>query len=95
MDTLRPGITADRVPTSRLTVAILSVAGRTAPAGRIRAGGRAHHAGSAVRARQRLVVAVLAADWARSARSRAGRARRPGNSPFGIQVVLIRPPSIT
>src|SRR5271157_2834771 len=30
MDTLLPGITAERVPTSRLTVNVLSVAGRTA-----------------------------------------------------------------
>jgi len=29
MDTLLPGITAERVPTSRLTVNALSVAGRT------------------------------------------------------------------
>ena len=29
MDTLLPGITAERVPTSRLTVNVLSVAGRT------------------------------------------------------------------
>ena len=28
MDMLLPGITAERVPTSRLTVAVLSVAGR-------------------------------------------------------------------
>ena len=32
MDTLLPGITAERVPTSRLTVAALSVAGRSGPA---------------------------------------------------------------
>ena len=32
MDTLLPGITAERVPTSRLTVAVLSVAGRSGPA---------------------------------------------------------------
>src|ERR1700746_2905325 len=32
MDTLLPGITAERMPTSRLTVAVLSVAGRTGPA---------------------------------------------------------------
>jgi pimeloyl-ACP methyl ester carboxylesterase len=32
MDTLLPGITAERVPTSRLTVNVLSVAGRTGPA---------------------------------------------------------------
>src|SRR5215469_2997286 len=32
MDTLLPGITAERMPTSRLTVAMLSVAGRTGPA---------------------------------------------------------------
>jgi pimeloyl-ACP methyl ester carboxylesterase len=32
MDTLLPGITAQRVPTSRLTVNVLSVAGRTGPA---------------------------------------------------------------
>ena len=31
MDTLLPGITAERVPTSRLTVNVLSVAGRTRP----------------------------------------------------------------
>ena len=31
MDTLLPGITAERVPTSRLTVNVLSVAGRTGP----------------------------------------------------------------
>jgi hypothetical protein len=31
VDTLLPGITADRVPISRLTVAVLSVAGRGAP----------------------------------------------------------------
>ena len=30
MDTLLPGITAERMPTSRLTVAVLSVTGRTA-----------------------------------------------------------------
>ena len=30
MDTLLPGITAERMPTSRLTVNVLSVAGRTA-----------------------------------------------------------------
>jgi len=29
METLLPGITAERVPASRLTVAVLSVAGRT------------------------------------------------------------------
>lgn len=33
MDTLLPGIIADRVPTSRLTVAVLSVAGRGARPG--------------------------------------------------------------
>jgi pimeloyl-ACP methyl ester carboxylesterase len=32
MDTLLPGITAQRIPTSRLTVNVLSVAGRTGPA---------------------------------------------------------------
>ena len=32
MDTLLPGITAERMSTSRLTVAVLSVAGRTGPA---------------------------------------------------------------
>jgi len=32
MDTLLPGITAQRVPTSRLTVNVLSVPGRTGPA---------------------------------------------------------------
>src|SRR6204780_5089420 len=32
MDTLLPGITAQRVPTSRLTVNMLSVTGRTGPA---------------------------------------------------------------
>jgi pimeloyl-ACP methyl ester carboxylesterase len=32
MDTLLPGITAERVPTSRLTVNVLSVPGRTGPA---------------------------------------------------------------
>jgi pimeloyl-ACP methyl ester carboxylesterase len=32
MDTLLPGITAERMPTSRLTVAVLSVPGRTGPA---------------------------------------------------------------
>src|SRR6201986_133043 len=32
MQTLLPGITAERVPTSRLTMAVLSVAGRTGPA---------------------------------------------------------------
>ena len=32
MDTLLPGITAERLPTGRLTVAVLSVAGRTGPA---------------------------------------------------------------
>src|ERR1700683_1710779 len=32
MDTLLPGITARRVPTCRLTVNVLSVAGRTGPA---------------------------------------------------------------
>ena len=32
MNTLLPGITAERMPTSRLTVAVLSVAGRTGPA---------------------------------------------------------------
>ncbi len=32
MDTLLPGITAERVPTSRLTVNILAVAGRPAEA---------------------------------------------------------------
>src|SRR5260370_6698885 len=32
MDTLLPGIMAERVPTSRLTVNVLSVAGRTGPA---------------------------------------------------------------
>ena len=32
MDTLLPGITAQRVPTSRLTVNVLNVAGRTGPA---------------------------------------------------------------
>src|SRR3984957_25357 len=32
MDTLLPGITAQRVPTSRLTVNVLEVAGRTGPA---------------------------------------------------------------
>src|SRR5271156_4986163 len=32
MDTLLPGITAQRVPTSRLTVNVLSVTGRTGPA---------------------------------------------------------------
>jgi pimeloyl-ACP methyl ester carboxylesterase len=32
MDTLLPGITARRVPTSRLTVNVLTVAGRTGPA---------------------------------------------------------------
>ena len=31
MDTLLPGISAERVPTSRLTVNVLSVAGRTGP----------------------------------------------------------------
>src|SRR6201999_3277810 len=31
MQTLLPGITAERVPTSRLTMAVLSVAGRTGP----------------------------------------------------------------
>jgi pimeloyl-ACP methyl ester carboxylesterase len=32
METLLPGITAERMPTSRLTVAVLSVADRTGPA---------------------------------------------------------------
>ena len=32
MDTLLPGITAQRVQTGRLTVAVLSVTGRTGPA---------------------------------------------------------------
>ncbi|HJY04600.1 MAG TPA: hypothetical protein VJ351_27665, partial [Streptosporangiaceae bacterium] len=32
METLLPGITLERVPTSRLTVAVLSVTGRTGPA---------------------------------------------------------------
>jgi len=32
LDTLLPGITAERMPTSRLTVAVLSVTGRTGPA---------------------------------------------------------------
>jgi pimeloyl-ACP methyl ester carboxylesterase len=32
METLLPGITAERMPTSRLTVALLSVADRTGPA---------------------------------------------------------------
>jgi pimeloyl-ACP methyl ester carboxylesterase len=32
MDTLLPGITLERVPTSRLMTAVLSVAGRTGPA---------------------------------------------------------------
>jgi pimeloyl-ACP methyl ester carboxylesterase len=32
MDTLLPGITAQRIPTSRLTAAMLSVTGRTGPA---------------------------------------------------------------
>ena len=31
MDTLLPGISAERVPTSRLTVNVLSVPGRTGP----------------------------------------------------------------
>lgn len=31
METLLPGITLERVPTSRLTVAMLSVAGRSGP----------------------------------------------------------------
>jgi len=31
MDTLLPGISAERVPTSRLTVNVLSVPGRTCP----------------------------------------------------------------
>ena len=31
MDTLLPGISAERVPASRLTVNVLSVAGRTGP----------------------------------------------------------------
>jgi hypothetical protein len=33
METLLPGITAERMPTSRLTVAVLSVADRTGPSG--------------------------------------------------------------
>jgi hypothetical protein len=32
MDTLLPGITAERMPTRRLRVAVLSVAGRSGPA---------------------------------------------------------------
>ena len=32
MDKLLPGIVAERIPTDRLTVAVLSVTGRTGPA---------------------------------------------------------------
>jgi hypothetical protein len=32
METLLPGVTAERVPTGRLTVAMLSVTGREGPA---------------------------------------------------------------
>ena len=62
METLLPGITLERVPTSRLTV------GRAV-------GHRADRGAGAVRARQRVVLAVLAADHARAARARTGRWR--------------------